>query len=139
MAIPESAKVIEYGLRVGYIDTDRAQVMHHAAYLRYLEFARVEYLRQRGVDYKRFELEGKLQMPVVEVNVRYRLPAFFDDELSIKTWIGVANRAKLRFDSGIYRGTQLLTSAEITLACVRVADSKLCSMPEYVIALGRGA
>ncbi|HKU43073.1 MAG TPA: thioesterase family protein [Polyangiales bacterium] len=138
MRVPEGARVVEYALRVGYIDTDRAQVMHHAAYLRYLEFARVEYLRQAGVDYKRFELEGKLQMPVVEAQVRYHRSALFDDALVVKTWVGVANRAKLRFDSVFYRGDEALTSAQITLACIRLPEGKLVSMPEYVIALGRG-
>ena len=136
MRIPEGLVVTTHRLRVGYVDTDRAQVMHHAAYLRYLETARVEYLRERDVDYRRFELEGKLSMPVVEVNVRYKAPAFFDDELEIKTWVGLVNRAKLRFDSYIYRGSELLTKAEIAVACVRTTDSKICSMPDYVIALG---
>jgi acyl-CoA thioester hydrolase len=136
MRIPEGSVTTTYRFRVGYIDTDRAQVMHHGSYLRYLEFARVEHLRERGLDYRRFEAEGKLSMPVVEVNVRYRGPAFYDDELEIKTWVGVANRAKLRFDSAIYRSGELLTSAEIAVACVRLPEGKLCSMPDYVIKLG---
>ena len=136
MRIPEDVVVTTYRVRVGYIDTDRAQVMHHASYLRYLEFARVEYLRERGIDYRRFELEGKLQLPVVGVNVRYHKPALYDDALEIKTWIGVVNRAKLRFDSCFYREGELLTSAEITLACVRVVEGRLCSMPGFVIELG---
>ncbi len=123
-------------VRVGYIDTDRAQVMHHATYLRYLEFARVEHLRERGIDYRAFELEGKLQLPVVGVNVRYHRPALYDDVLDIKTWVAEVNRAKLRFDSQFFRGTELLTSAEITLACVKAPEGKLCSMPPFVIALG---
>jgi acyl-CoA thioester hydrolase len=137
MRIPEGSVTTSYRFRVGYIDTDRAQVMHHGSYLRYLEFARVDHLRERGLDYRAFELEGKLSMPVVEVNVRYRLPAWFDDQLEIKTWVGVANRAKLRFDSLVYRGEELLTSAEIAVACVRLPEGKLCSMPDYVIELGR--
>ncbi len=136
MRIPEGSVTTTYRFRVGYIDTDRAQVMHHGSYVRYLEFARVEHLRERGLDYRRFELEGKLSMPVVEVNVRYRGPAWYDDELEIKTWVGVANRAKLRFDSAIYRGDELLTTAEIAVACVRLPEGKLCSMPDYVIKLG---
>ena len=139
MRIPEDVVVTTYRARVGYIDTDRARVMHHAAYLRYLEFARVEYLRERGVDYRRFELEGKLQLPVVGVNVRYHKPALYDDALEIKTWIGQANRAKLRFDSAVYRDGELLTSAEITLACVKAEEGKLCSMPGFVIELGAPA
>ena len=136
MPIPDGLVVTTHRVRVGYVDTDRAQVMHHAAYLRYFEAARVEHLRERGIDYKRFELEGKLAMPVVEVSVRYRAPVVFDDVLEIKTWVGLANRAKLRFDSYTYRGTELVTTAAIAVACVRLPEAKICSMPDYVIALG---
>jgi len=137
--IPEGAIVTSHRVRVGYVDTDRAQVVHHGTYLRYLEAARVEYLRERGVDYKRFETDRMLALPVVEANVRYKLPALFDDELEIKTWLAVANRAKARFDSVILRGGELLTLAEITLACIRWPEGKICSMPDYVIALAKPA
>jgi acyl-CoA thioester hydrolase len=139
MRIPEGVVVTTYRARVGYIDTDRAQVMHHAAYLRYLEFARVEHLRERGIDYRRFELDDKLQLPVVEVSVRYHKPSFYDDALEIKTWVGLVNRAKARFDSLFFRDGELLTSAEITLACVRAPEGKICSMPGFVIDLGASA
>ena len=44
-------------VRVQYVDTDQAGVVHHAAYLRYLEAARIELLRARGIDYRQFEIE----------------------------------------------------------------------------------
>ena len=123
-------------IRVAYVDTDRAQVVHHGTYLRYLEIARVEHLRERGIDYKRFELVDRLAMPVVEAHLRYKLPAHFDDLLEIKTWVAIASRAKLRFDSIILRDDQVLTQAEITLACIRLPQNKICSMPSTLIALG---
>ena len=137
MKIPEGVYVASVPVRVGYIDTDRGQIVHHGTYLRYLELSRVEYLRERGVDYRRFELELGLAMPVVEAHIRYRGAAEFDDLLTVKTWIAQVNRAKLRFDSGIYRGDELLTTAEITLCCIRSAEQRIVSMPGELIALGQ--
>jgi acyl-CoA thioester hydrolase len=135
MRIPAGVHVSLLRVRVGYIDTDRGQVMHHSTYLRYLEHARVEYMRERGIDYRALELDQRLGLPVVDAHVRYRLPARFDDQLEIKTWVGAANRAKLRFDSLVFRGTELLTQAELTLCCISIAEQRVVSMPSALIAL----
>ncbi|HEX4354173.1 MAG TPA: thioesterase family protein [Polyangiales bacterium] len=136
MRIPAGVESSSLRVRVGYIDTDQAKVMHHGSYVRYLEMARVELLRERGVDYKSFELDRRLALPVVEVNIRYKLPARFDDALEIKTWVGLVNRAKLRFDSVILRGSELLTVGQITLCCISVDEQRICSMPDVLLALG---
>ena len=133
MRIPEGLYVAKLGLRVGYADTDRAQVVHHSTYLRYLEAARVEYLRSRGFDFRAMELEQGLSLAVVEANVRYRAGARFDDLLELRTWIGEANRAKLRFDSLVMRGEELMTSAHITVCCVKIPEARLVSMPQALI------
>lgn len=122
-----------HAVRVGYVDTDRAGVVHHSTYLRYFEQARIEYLRERGLDYRRFELERSLALPVVRAELAYKLPARFDDPLVVATWVGHASRAKLVFDGEIRRGADLLTTSRITLACVTMPDGRLCSMPDDVI------
>jgi acyl-CoA thioester hydrolase len=132
--VPESV----YKLRVAYADTDQGGVVHHGTYLRYLEAARIEYMRARGIDYARFEREQGLGLVVVEANVRYKLAAHFDEVLEIHTSIPLANRAKLQFASRILRGDSVVTLAEITLACVRIREGKLVSMPAEVLALARG-
>ena len=38
-------------VRTGYGDTDQSGVIHHAVYLRWLEDARVGWLRERGADF----------------------------------------------------------------------------------------
>lgn len=117
-----------YSVRVQYVDTDQAGVVHHAAYLRFMEQARVELLRHRGIDYRRFEQEVGKGIPVAEVRARYKRPAFFDDLLEVETWVGVINRAKIRFDYRIWRGEELLHEAEITCACVSLTEQRICSM-----------
>jgi acyl-CoA thioester hydrolase len=138
MRIPEGAYVAKVGLRVGYADTDRAQVVHHSTYLRYLEMARVEYLRSRGFDFRAMELEKGLSLTVVEANVRYRAGARFDDLLEIRTWVGEASRAKLRFDSLVMREEEVMTQASITVCCVKIPEARLVSMPPELIAYASG-
>ncbi|MEM9192940.1 MAG: thioesterase family protein [Myxococcota bacterium] len=124
---------IFHPVRVGYVDTDQAQVVHHSKYLHYMEAARVEYLRSRGMVYKAVELdsheEGGFGLPVVEVTMKYRLPARFDDELRIETWVGKLARATLRFDYVVWRGDERLGHAKITLACVRLPSGRPRRMP----------
>jgi len=136
MRIPEGVYVAKLKVRVGYVDTDRAQVMHHSTYLRYLEAARVEYLRDREYDFRAMELEQGLSLAVVEANVRYKAGARFDDMIELQTWVAVANRAKLRFDTRIVRGEEVLTTAEITVCCIKIPEAKLCSMPAALINFG---
>jgi len=128
--------VAKLKVRVGYVDTDRAQVVHHSTYLRYLEAARVEYLRERNYDFRAMELEQGLSLAVVEANVKYRAGARFDDLIELQTSIALANRAKLRFDTRIMRGDELLTASEITVCCIKIPEAKLVSMPAALIAFG---
>ena len=121
---------IRFPIRVAYVDTDQGGIVHHGAYLRYLETSRVEYLRSRGVNYRDFETEHLRGLPVYELNVRYLKPAHFDDDLEIETWVGVLNRAKLRFDYRIWRGDELLTEAQVTCACVSLESKKIVSVDQ---------
>jgi acyl-CoA thioester hydrolase len=136
MRIPEGVYVAKVKVRVGYVDTDRAQVVHHSTYLRYLEMARVEYLRERHYDFRAMELEQGLSLAVVDASLSYRAGARFDDLIELQTWIAVANRAKLRFDTLIVRGDQVLTTSAITVCCIKIPEAKLVSMPAGLIAFG---
>jgi acyl-CoA thioester hydrolase len=132
MAYPTTDFVHRFPVRVGYIDTDRAAVVHHSVYLRWLEHGRIEFFRERGLDYKALELDDSLGLPVVECRMKYKRPARFDDEIVVETRIGRMSRATVRFDSEVKRGDVLLVQAEITLACVRLPEGRLRSLPERV-------
>ena len=75
-------------------------VIHHAAYLPYLEEARVAYLRAIGRPYRSVragDLQGETgdagrEFPVLEVAVRYRKPLHFDDEVDVSLVIGAVTR-----------------------------------------------
>ncbi|GAB4201742.1 MAG: thioesterase family protein [Sandaracinaceae bacterium] len=119
-------------VRVLYGDTDKAQVVHHARYLDYLEAGGLEFLRHHGLNYRELESRTGLGMPVVEARLRYRAPARFDDLLDVETWVAACSRAKVVFESRILRGDEVLTEASITVTCVDMAAERIVSVPEEV-------
>lgn len=136
---PSGAVVRKHRVRVGYVDTDKAGVVHHTVYLVWLEQARIEYLRAGGLDYRAFERETQLALPVVEARMRYRSPARFDDQLDIETWVSISTRAKVVFESRIRRsgpGTEaqgeILCEGIVECACVDMQAERACSMHESV-------
>lgn len=118
--------------RVGYVDTDKAGVVHHSTYLTYLEEARIEMLRARGLDYRRFEVETGLGLPIVEVHMAYRASARFDDVVTTETWVSSMTRAKIVFDARIVRGDEVLHESSIVVACVHMDEARPVSIPDEV-------
>jgi acyl-CoA thioester hydrolase len=74
----------EARVRVRYAETDQMGVVYHSNYLIWFEVGRVEFIRQLGLNYKQMEEEG-CGIAVVDVHVRYKAPARYDDELMIET------------------------------------------------------
>ena len=102
----------ETTVRVRYAETDAMGVVHHASYFVWLEYARVEWLKTCGLDYKKLEQSGFF-LPVVEANLKYHAPTFFDDEV----------RIKLTPPSDIQRVRFTLTY-ELSRENTRIADGK---------------
>src|SRR5208283_1182732 len=83
-------------LRTRFAETDAMGIIHHAAYLPYLEEARVEYLRAIGHPYDEVRAAGEDEaqpgggrdFAVLEASVQYRKPLRFDDEVEVSLVVG---------------------------------------------------
>jgi acyl-CoA thioester hydrolase len=115
--VPPDHCVTRVPMRVRFFETDLMGIVHHAAYLTYVEAGRVEYLRARGVDYRALTESG-YHMPVVEASLAYKRPAHFDDELVVETRLGALTRVTTRFDYRVLRRDELLATASTLLACI---------------------
>lgn len=80
----------EFRFRVRYAETDQMGVVYHANYLPWMEMGRVELFRSLGHRYKDMEAAGVV-MAVVDVNVRYKAPALYDDEIIVRTSLAESN------------------------------------------------
>ena len=125
-------------VRVRFCETDLMGVVHHGSYAAYLEVARVEWLRRRGVNYGDWASRG-LHLAVAEMNLRYRSPARFDDELDVETMLGLVRAASLRFDYRLVRvgDAALVAEGSTLLACVTQAGGLTRMSPEVAEVLSR--
>lgn len=92
----------ELRLFVRYAETDAMRVAHHSAYVVWMEAARVQWLKDRGLSYKRLESEG-VNLAVSKLQIDYRSSASFDDEILIITKLGELRNRRVSFDYEICR------------------------------------
>ncbi len=83
-------------LEVRYAETDQMGVVHHGAYVPWLEVGRVHWLRAAGVEYAELEREG-LFFPVVELELRYRRALRFGQEVEVRTRLAELASRRLVF------------------------------------------
>jgi acyl-CoA thioester hydrolase len=127
MAAMSEPRRIEVPVRVRYSECDAMQVAHHAAYPVWLEIARTELLRAKGRSYAEMERRG-VYFVVARMNVRYRRPARYDDELTITCVSQPTAGVKIDHDYQVKRGDELLAVARTTIVCVN-AEGKARPVP----------
>jgi acyl-CoA thioester hydrolase len=105
-------------VRVRFGETDLMGIVHHASYASYMEVARIEWLRRRGVTYAAWAQSG-MHLPVVELAIKFRAPARFDDELDVEAILAEAGAASVRFAYRIVRASDgvLCADGSTRLAC----------------------
>jgi acyl-CoA thioester hydrolase len=126
-----------FPVRVYWEDTDAGGVVYYASYLRFLERARSEWLRELGIDQARLLRDERLQFVVVEANIRYHRPARFDDELVVTAKLAELRRASVVFAQEIRRGRraeELLVSATVRAACLAADSLKPRPLPRALAA-----
>ena len=87
----------ETRFRVRYAETDQMGVVYYSNYFIWMELGRAEYCRAMGLRYKDMEMEGGILLAVVDAQCRYLYPARYDEEISVTTTIGRANRRMVEF------------------------------------------
>ena len=86
----------ETKIRVEYHHTDQMGIVHHSNYVKFFEVARTEWLRANGLTYAEMERRG-VMMPIVDVQIRYRQPSYYDEMLSIMTYVDELPMARMTF------------------------------------------
>jgi acyl-CoA thioester hydrolase len=84
-------------IRTRFAETDAMGIIHHSAYVAYLEESRAALLRWAGHPYDRVRSDG-IDFAVLELYVRYRLPLHFDEEVDIH--VVVARPTRTTFQIG---------------------------------------
>ncbi len=119
-------------VRVYYEDTDSGGVVYYANYLRFMERARTEWLREFGIEHHRLRADHGLQFVIGEVNLRYIRPAKLDDQLLVSVKIIRFGRASLTLEQMVSRADDILCEGQVRVACVDVRGFQLRRLPRQI-------
>jgi acyl-CoA thioester hydrolase len=118
----------ETRLRVRYAETDNMGVVYHSNFAIWFEVGRVELMRQLGLEYRTMEKEDNCHIPVVDLRVRYKAPALYDDEIVVRTRLANVRNSLLHFSYEVLRagdGTLLATGETMHI----IVDGKFQRRP----------
>lgn len=121
-------------VRIYFEDTDFSGVVYHGSYVRFMERGRTDYLRLLGVGHDALD-KGEhgepLAFAVRRMTIEFLKPARIDDVIEIETSVGELGGARIVLTQTVRRGTELLVTAEVTVALINAAGQPR-RMPEVV-------
>lgn len=122
-----------FPIRVYYEDTDMGGIVYHANYLRYIERARSDYVRNIGNDQNAMKDAGIVWV-VRKIEAEYLNTAKFDDELQVETVITDLTGVRLTMDQLITRGDTEIFRARVMAVCMN-RDGRPTRLPAEIRAL----
>lgn len=123
-------------VRVYYEDTDAGGVVYYANYLRFMERARTEWLRDLGVDQTVLLRDQGLIFVIISAELKYLKPARFNDELIVTATLEASRRTAMTFDQEIHRdrvGGEVLVTGRVQAACVDASTFRPRPIPQDVL------
>jgi acyl-CoA thioester hydrolase len=119
-----------HSIRTRFAETDAMGIIHHAAYLPYLEEARVAYLRRLGHPYDEVRREG-INFAVLEVAIQYRRPLAFDDQVDVHVRAAARSRATFQLGYLLTVDHEVHATAVTVHGCVH-ADGRARRLPPWI-------
>jgi acyl-CoA thioester hydrolase len=127
---------VEFGfsteVRVRFAETDAQGIAHHAVYVVWFEVARIAYLARFRGGYPTLQAEG-LEALTLDVQVRYRAPARFDDALTVHARAGDLRGARFRFDYAVERAGDRIAEGSTGHAFVDAQTLKPTRAPAWLV------
>ena len=121
-------------VRTRFAETDAMGIIHHAAYLPYLEEARVALLRDAGHPYDEVRVAG-IELVVLEVLVQYRRPLRFDEQVTIGLTVGQRTGATFQIGYLLQVGGETRATA-VTVHGAIDGQGRPVRLPGWLASLG---
>jgi acyl-CoA thioester hydrolase len=118
-------------VRVRFAETDAQGIAHHAAFVVWLEVARVAYLERHAGGYQQIRDRG-LEALTTEVLVRYHRAAYFDETLTVWARCRDVKGARFRYEYAIVRGGELVAEGSTSHATVDRATYRPTRVPAWL-------
>ena len=115
-SVSDHAPSVNWPVRVYFEDTDSGGIVYYASYLKFMERARTEWLRGRGIDVERLARKDRVLFAVRSLEFDYRQPARLSDALRVSVVLERARRASLELWQEVTRDDQPLCAGRLHLA-----------------------
>lgn len=122
-----------YDVRVRFAETDAQGIAHHAAYVVWLEVARVAYLAEHAGGYRAIQEQG-IEALTTGVHLEYHLPAHFDDVLTVWLRCIDVRGARFRYEYRLERDGELIATGQTSHATVDRATHLPTRVPGWFVA-----
>jgi acyl-CoA thioester hydrolase len=125
-------KTFSVPVRIYYEDTDTGGVVYYANYLRYMERARTDWLREKGFEQTVLADQLQIVLAVKHVAIDYLNPAKLDDALQVSAEVTRLGGASITFRQQVKRGEELLCDGEVRIVCLDTETFKPKQIPESI-------
>ena len=125
-------KTFSLPIRIYFEDTDSGGVVYHSNYLKFMERARTEWLSALGIDQRHLKQDNHIMFVVHRIDIQYKLPARFNDNLIVKSELKDIGSSKIEFRQMIYRNDEMLIDASVDVACIDSEKFKPVRIPPTI-------
>jgi len=119
--------------RVYYEDTDAGGVVYHTNYLKFMERARTEWLRDKGIEQPQLKQQYNLVFVVRQVTIDYLKPAIFDDLLNVTVNVKKWGKASITIAQQVLRDTDILCTAVVKIAAINIVKHRPQPVPIEIL------
>ena len=124
----------EYKKTVRYAETDKMGYLYYGHYAKYYEIGRVEALRHLGLSYRKMEDELGIMLPVLSLEARYKLPAYYDEEITIVTMLKALPHKMFTFHHNLLNPDgKIINTATVKLFNIDMKTGLRVDTPAFLI------
>jgi len=109
-------------IKVRYHETDQMGIVHHSNYLKFFEFARIEWLEKLKMPYHEIE-RNKIILPVVNCELKFLKPLVFGDSFTVEVNCSKKPTSSIEFSYEIFNGRGEKTTEGRTLLAFLNSDT----------------
>jgi acyl-CoA thioester hydrolase len=121
----------QFPVRIYYEDTDFSGNVYHAAYLKFFERGRTEFLRDQGIHHSELAEQG-IAFAVRSMEIAFDGAAHIDDLLSVTTEVAAISGARLTLNQAIVRDQAVLTRATVVVVAIKTSGGP-ARMPKAIL------
>ena len=119
--------------RVRYGETDQMGYLYYGNYAQYYEIGRVEMIRSLGLTYRQLEMDLGILMPVMNLNMRFVRPAYYDELIRIETTLRQLPDMFITFHVELYNEKEeLVNGGSVKLCFVEAKTGNTVPTPDIL-------